>query len=757
MEPFRLVCPKCSSKIVVRNAQMIGQTLPCPRCQGPVHVAPPLPSDQPSTVAGSSASPIDGKTPPPIRSDARPQPVANRGPAFHRPTTIQSDAITKVDPADWDLGQIEAGLAATTGLAANRLDQPLPDFSEVDEAALGAPILTPGYETSQSNEALQPIQPIESAKPPGLAPHSWQNQQAKARRQLLLLGTVGISGCLLAALGFFAFLQIVGKTKTTDPVVLANPGAAAPPNLAAPAPASVAPSSEAPVAIADTPEALTNLPLGNTPSEPNPAAPADHASNATSPIAADAAIATQASPDNEPEKSNPTTLAPPLFPANTSVEGTGALDPKATAPTDEPPIDEELPEIFQEFRNMFDRSSQNGWDDVGKGERILDNELTLENAEVTFKEEFFPPAIDVPNWADRSERKFASIRSQPMNLLQAVDWLNKLGGVGISVDWFSLNLSSIDWREPIVLQGENITLGELLNQLCDSKGLEPVEYAGSFLYLRPKKEKVAGRLRADGSTDAGTLAVGLPSENDQAIVELLIQWWGIEGCRYENGRLQWVDTTEPHTQAQLLSSLQSVREAIAALPPTPSRGSDPYDFARPAAWVEARRLAQKTIPNDLIIHEERPIMDLLMRSAECSKANLLFDWPAVWSHGFHPGRLSISVLRGRNLEEVSNRYLDDHSLELVPLDSQSLMLTTDSERRATTRIIALRTDRGVSLDEIKQSLRPLVPRGPDQRSRFRCVPLPGDENVVLVLICPPTLAQLRDIDLVRALGIDRND
>jgi hypothetical protein len=746
---------------VVRHAQMIGQTLPCPRCQGPVHVAPPLPGDQPSAAAGPSVGPISGQTQPSAKADSNPPTIAARSPAFHRPTTVHSDAITKVDPADWDLGQIEAGLAATTGLAADRLDEPLPDFSEIDEAALDSQFSSPGYEASQTTESSEPRQTIESAKPPGLAPHSWQNQQAKERRQLLLLGTVGVSGCLLAVLGFFAFLQIFGKAKTTEPGALANPGAVADPSLTAPATPNVATSSESPIADANAPDPSSNLTLGNASSDSNPAAPADNASNLTSPIGTDTASATNAPPNGEPEKTNPTTMAPALFslsdPANPSVEGAGTLAPKTAAPTDEPPIEEELPEIFQEFRNMFDRSSQNGWDDVGKGERILDNELTLENAEVTFKEEFFPPAIDVPNWADRSERKFAAIRSQPMNLFQAVDWLNKLGGIGISVDWFSLNLSSIDGNEPIVLQGENISLGQLLNQLCEAKGLEPVEYAGSFLFLRPKKDRMSGRLRSDGSTEAGSLAVGLPPENDQAIVELLIQWWGIEGCRYENGRLQWADTTEPHTQAQLLSSLQSVREAIAAQPPTPSRGADPYDFARPAAWVEAHRLAQKPIPNDVIFHEERPVMDLLIRAAESSKANLLFDWPPIWSHGFHPGRLSISILRGRNLEEVSNRYLDDHSLELVPLDSQSLLLTTDSERRATTRIIALRTDRGVSLDEIKQSLRPLVPRGPDQRSRFRCVPLPGDENVVLVLICPPTLAQLRDIDLVRALGFDRND
>lgn len=742
---------------------MIGQTLPCPRCQGPVHVAPPLPNNPPPAVSGTAAAHIAGQIQTSAKADSQPQPIANRSPGFHRPTTINSDAITKVDPADWDLGQIEAALAATSGPAAGRLDQPLPDFSEVDESAFGSQLLNPSSEGSEPSESLQPIQAIEAIKPAGNAPHSWQSQQAKARRQILLLGTVGISGCLLAGLGFVAFLQIFGKSKTTDPVALANAGAAADAAAVAPAPAAVTPSSESPSVDANStsPDSQAKGDLELNPAKMDRAKPTENTSKATPPNAGDAASVPVEPPNGDPEKPNPDMMAPPLFqlsnPANPSVDGTREPNLNGGTPTDEPPIEEELPEIFREFRNMFDRSSQNGWDDIGKGERTLDSELTLENAEVNFKEEFFPPPITVPNWADRSQRVFSAIQSQPMNLLQAVDWLNKLGGVGISIDWFSLNLSSVDWKAPIVLQGEGISLGELLDQLCDAKGLVPVEYAGSFLYLRPKQELVAGRLRSDGSTDAGALAVGLPAGQDQAIVALLIQWWGIDGCRYENGQLQWTNTAEPHTQAQLLSSLQSIREAIAAQPPTPSRGADPYDFARPAAWIEAHRLAQKTIPSDVVVYEERPVMDLLIRSAESSKANLLFDWPSVWSHGFHPGRLSISVLRGRNLEEISNRYLDDHSLELVPLDSQSLMLTTDSERRGTIRIIALRTDRGVNLDEIKQSLRPLVPRGPDQRSRFRCVPLPGEENVVLVLICPPTLAQLRDNDLVRAFGIDRND
>jgi hypothetical protein len=324
------------------------------------------------------------------------------------------------------------------------------------------------------------------------------------------------------------------------------------------------------------------------------------------------------------------------------------------------------------------------------------------------------------------------------------------------LDWFQLNLAGFDWDRTVSIEGENRTLGSILQQLENEYSLETVSYQPGFVHLKPKAEGLRNQLRIDGSTPSGALPNGLPEGHAAAIVELVANLWGVTGCRLEKDQLVWSAETEAFSQAQVLSTLQSIREVRAGQSVKPGTASDPFDFVRPATWAACSDRIQLPIGGDVIAYEERPAIDVLARAAEATGARMFIDWPAAWSHGLHPGKMSMSLLRHRTLEQIAQRYLNDHSLELVPMDSQSIMLTTDVERRSTTRVIALRTDRGLSMQDLKQALRALVPRGPDLRSRFQCLPLPGDDNIVLVRICPPTLEQMRDPDIKRALGIDRN-
>jgi hypothetical protein len=696
---------------------------------------------------------------------------ATRTSPVNHPSTINSGAITKIDPAEWDIAQIEAGLAAPK-ISSPPLDSPLPEFSEVDSIALEHAFAAQALESElQTQPTAEPTAETHPSEP--LAAIKLRKQQAQSQRQLILLGTVGITGGLLALLLFLAFVQYFGKNKEKG-VAANNPNIGGTDNIGGNDSTSNSNGGADAVQGSDADGTNgTSPPIGPNGVAANAASNDPDAKNDSSgvidPASNDGKLPnvpseqTQLNAANAPNLTD-SKIQPGIFPPELGPRmepaaiGPGKQNGQAASPAvEEAPIDEKMPSVFREFQQMFNRSSQANWDDVGKGGRTIDSELSLENAEVLFKEEYYPPAVPLPRWEERSQRVLNSVRTKPMSLIRAADWLNKSGGVGITLDWFQINLADIDLDAPITIEGENITLGAILEKLCAEKGLEAVVYGEGFVYLRPLPGKWQDRLRIDGSTDAGPLSTGLPEGQAQAIVEMLVQLWGIDGCNYVDGKLLWSDTTEPYVQGQLLGSLQSIREAISGQSAKFRETNDRFDFVRPASWIECKKRVQMLIPNDTIVYEERPTMDLLSRSAEASGARLLIDWPAVWAHGFHPGRLSLSVLRGRTLEEVANRYLEDYSLELVPMDSQSVMLTTDAERRSTTRIIALRIDRGIGLAEIKQALRPLVPRGPDQRSRFRCVPLPGDENIVLVRVCPPTLAQLRDSDLVRALGIDRND
>jgi len=777
LEPFRLICPNCTSKIVVRHPQLVGQTLPCPRCKNNILVVapppgegaatPPIPplavnpqptetpnpgsNDRPvSTKSGNATGKGTPATSPSAnpesapRSNAQPKgPVAKPAPT-HRGPIVNSDAITKVDAADWDLGDLQIQLAQSnqSGDPANPsaplgggLGGELPDFTAAEQKGdvPFVPVLNEGLDAVRTHERLS-----DSNKPAGLSPATWESQNSQARRQLLLLSAIGITGCLLAVLGFLAFIKFFGKS-TEAPIAAVKPGGVAAPN---PEP--------------DAKPAIDNKNIDNK--NPNAGAdglPSQEKENATG----DAAINKSDPVDPLAANNNPgagseeSTTKVGDDGKGTTVAGNNDV-PTADSPTGT--VDENLPDIFKDFQKMFDPSSQGQWDDVGRGERTLDQELAIENADVLLKDEYYPAAIDIPVWTERAKRKLAKVQTKPMSLPRAIDWINQMTGAGVSLDWFLLNVARIDLEEEsIVFSGEDQTVGGLLDTLCQAKGLELIFDNEGFPYLRPNDLLVSEQLKRWNSETEKGIEQSLPPESQKEIVQLLIQLLEIEGCSFQGGKLQWKDPSNPYAQMQLLASLNSVRDARTIPQEKFTPGQDPYDFCRPAAWVELHTRLQKTLPTDAIAYEDRPIAEILTRSAKMSGNRLLIDWPAAWSHGLHPNRLALSVLRGRTLEEIGNRYFDDYSLELLPLDSRTAMLTTDKERRSILRVIALRTDRGMSLDEIKMAIRPLVPRGIDQKSRFRIVPLPGDEKIVVIRICPPTVSLMRDPELIRALGVDR--
>jgi hypothetical protein len=631
----------------------------------------------------------------------------------------------------------------------------LPDFTAAEQTGdlPFVPAFNEGQDTVRTDELLS-----DSNKPAGLSPATWESQTSQARRQLLLLSAIGITGCLLAVLGFLAFIKFFGKS-TEAPIAAVKPGGIAVPN---PDPATnPATGNKTPNSGADGVPSRDQEP--GKEKEQDTETEGAHGEVPTKKSEASDSADPGMGQNKEPEPlvgDNNPSVAGPTNDIKVGDDGKGTL---VAGNTDVPaaesatgPIEENLPDIFKDFQKMFDRSSQGQWDDVGKGERTLDQELAIENADVLLKDEYYPAAIDIPVWTERAKRKLAKVQTKPMSLPRAVDWINQMTGAGVSLDWFLLNVARIDLaEESIVFSGEDQTVGGLLETLCQAKGLELIFDDEGFPYLRPKDLLVNEQLKRWNSETEKGIEQSLPPASQKEIVELLIQLLEIEGCSFAAGKLQWNDSSNPYAQMQLLASLNSVREARTIPRDKFTPGQDPYDFCRPAAWVELHKRLQKTLPSDAVIYEDRPIAEILTRAAKLSENRLLIDWPAAWSHGLHPNRLAVSVLRGRTLEEIGNRYFDDYSLELLPLDSQTAMLTTDKERRSILRVIAIRTDQGMSIDEIKMAIRPLVPRGLDQKSRFRMVLMPGDDKIVVIRICPPTVSLMRDPELARALGADR--
>ena len=727
MDPFRIVCPACSTKLVVRQPELVGRTVPCPKCKNAIRVVRAgQVAWNPGTVAPNDPTGPEESEP----KKSIPSPKAPQKPV----SSVNSEAITKADPGDWDLDAFESALAEQNAASADLADGGFFRDSSADPTA--------SRKKETEPFAIQPLDPPSgSVNSTSVPSEAWQSPQAKARRQLLTLVVVGISGCLLAALAFAAFLNYVKATRD-KPQNVDNPPAAAIDPIKPNQP-------QAPELIVEAAPGV-NIIQPVAPAEPNeptaqqapglkvnpPAIPPENINPANDPTGIDT-----------PQMKAPELKVPGL-------EKPGNLQPQALLdPTqsDTSSKDDPLPSIFKDFLPVFDRSSQPGWSDLGKdGDKTIDQELSIENAEVVFAREFYPQAIPLPNWTERSERKLGRIRTPEMTRVNFVNWLNRISGHAISIDWFLFNLSDISLDAPFKFESEGTTVGGILEQFIGQIGAQVDIDPQGFVFIRPLAEKLSTKLRPDGTTPLGPLAKGLPEGQDQSILRLVLELLQVDGCEYKEGKLSWGPDTNAYQQTQVLAALASIREAIAI---EPADEDHIVDFNRPAAWMSLLRKSQTKLPKEEILYEERPIVDILIRAAQASKCELLIDWPAAWSHGLHPNRMALALLRGRTMLEVSNRFLEDHSLELVALDSRTWMLTTEGQRRSMIRLLAVRTDRGVSLDDMRVSLRGLVPRSFDGKSLFKAVAVPGAPDVVLLRTCPPSSNLLDDEELASTLGL----
>lgn len=179
VEPHLVLCNSCQSRIRVRNPNLIGKRVACPKCKAEVLITPPAPPK--IHVARSDMPQVD------------------------------STAMTKDGFGDEALGL----LSSQNADAAVGGESPFSnfDFSDIDSALA---------QQSQAN-AAQATQAAYSSEAEGqnstsnagqwIAPEraapneQWSSRSTAQRRQYLIIGFLGASSCLIAVLAFVLFLR----------------------------------------------------------------------------------------------------------------------------------------------------------------------------------------------------------------------------------------------------------------------------------------------------------------------------------------------------------------------------------------------------------------------------------------------------------------------------------------------------------------------------------------------------------------------
>ena len=447
VEPFRILCPTCSTKLVVRQAELVGRTVPCPKCKSAIHVVRTgevawNPGNV-GAIEGGSGSGVPSKG----SSSANGVPVG--GSTGRRVNTVNSEAITKADPGDWDIDQLDQALGKLSHgggeFGEHGSQDPRSQEAGSQDSILQSRVPEANVAEKKFAEDARLDREIGEMMPAG----AWQSASASARRQWLILGVVAASGCLVVFLGFWAFMKSVGsrvagvqrgggalevRQGENEPKVDPQLGSGSDP-VAAPVEKlepGVSPKPE--VELANGPE-FVKEPEVDTESIPMTT---DNSKGDTVPV-----VDTVPSVESVPNVQ--VTPNVDLVPS-VDLESTGGMAGEQG---------DGLPDIFKEFLPVFDRSSQAGWTDLGKeGDRTIDQEISLENALEVFREEYHPAAITLPSWQERSERRVERLQSPAMPLIQRLEWLNRLSGHAISLDWFSMQLTDAGVGGEVALEGE---------------------------------------------------------------------------------------------------------------------------------------------------------------------------------------------------------------------------------------------------------------------------------------------------------------
>ena len=676
----------------MRHEQLLGQTLPCPKCKEPIAVPIAAPKTIEPKAKANTATPGN----------------ASLFAAVPRtgPKIIDSTALTKVGDVDWNdlLANEDLSTRVDNGDGSPRfrsLNEP--DFIPIPTT------FTPISPTSESSKLIrqQALQSTDTAK----------------RRQVVTMATIGISGSLLAVGLFVAFIRMVG-TK--------------------------------PTAIAKDNVAQQKLPELNKPEVNRPSVPSETETKTAQPDGAPPnAVDDQGTPVPNPEfapPSNPPSNTPAANPTSTPPVPNPPQPDTNRKVVDKPTPTEDEDESI---RSMFALDSFKPLL-LGNGNANLNisdinsapQDLNIEDGAVYQAQVFHPLPKAIPIWNDASKFVLGSFRKKDISLVRCIDLLGRMTGIGITLDWQSCRVAGIDLAKKISIDEKEKSIAELMEKIIQENDLEWTLDGLGLPVVSASKAAAAAKATTDWSI-AGLFPAGSEREGCDALIQL----WGYESiCSYSDSRLQWTEQATPIEKANMEASLCELAlvQKVDASNPWIKASETPLVFS-PGKWNTSFNALERKIRPNVFTTESRPIPDLLMTAAAETNLTLVIDWQNVWSHGMTPKETAAIVFAGRTFPQTAKRFLTDYALELVPIMEDTVWLTTREARRGLVRVVPVRLPKNSKIDDLRQFLRILAPVVND-RAKFKVMPIPGTDDLFFARICTPRADQLSDPDVILGLG-----
>lgn len=719
--PFRMQCPGCQAKVVVKHQDLLGKSLPCPKCK---HL-----------IVVPKQGPISNLSGPPTREPS---------PSF------DSAALTKEDYGDWD--EVLANLPQNPlGVDPEHID-----WSPVDS------------NDTNSNASI-PFQSIDTVPPQPSSASDWQSQNVKKRRQILLVATIGVLSSLLAGIGFFGFLSFMkndgsvvadnkqnvdekkigasGDTKSSPTAPVDGNSGDTLTSVQGAGSAAGSESSTQSTSESNSPDATPSEQSGSGGNSENGGPvviPSKNAGNSG---------ATDSKPSNNLAESGGSDagLSPAEKPNEQQMDsGSKPNEPNAEVADAASDIAYKLPPELARVKDLLNNSRRAFGSDAGFRPPSSVDELDLENLQYPEMDVFHPDAKQLGDWKQSASIMIPRMSApNDVNLAIGLEEFARITNIGITLDWQKCRAMGVDFNPLVSLKLEGKTIAGFIDETLSSKGLKLSLNAKGFPLVEPasKLDKPAAPVRWDIKEICAT---GFEKETADLLISMSDM---ADFCSQIDGGLVWSENATLLDQAKVYETIRHLAKITGKpVPQWPATDTFREPQFSVDAWKDSRIALNRTLPDTALVLESRPAIGLMHNVATLTDSQIIVDWKSAWEHGLTPTEEMILVLRNRTLFQVSKKLLVEYALEMIPIGPRTFWLTTGRVRQTNLCVVPIKPPADLNMDLVKRTLSKLRPIGDDGLSRFQLRPVPGMEGIYFARICPPNTNTLLQEEFASVFG-----
>lgn len=692
MQEFTVVCTTCQSRIKVRNPNLVGQIVPCPKCSSMVLiennnriVLSPL-----GDAANSQTETKEAIGPLPNTAESDPKPGGNRQQRFRADENTSAGTSAGEGGSKSQRSSTEnSSPAATATVAERQLDSTgnLPDLARTD----------------------------------------WVSAKAKARRQILLVFFLSLSSCVVAVVLFVLFLRSWNeKPKDTlaqnsdgkQSVVVEQPEVNKP---------SDPPTSDGDDADTVSPkpedksvESSGDNTAGDAPSS-NSADPETQNSDAanTQDPQTDKEVM-EPSPDSSPAPPNPDgtnneeemtikpdggtktetpnglpSIAPPINDTSSSSDTNQTPQSPNATPQDTAPA---LPDSLLKLATVFDPSLETRLGEL-PGSRMQAGLSTpdISALPVLSSAKLHPPAAPPMDVAKRLEEEIAGIEIQDRPLSEVLALWSQLSGVGLELSWSEIAAANVEPAQLVTIRLGRTTFQDLLNGVLTPLGLEFVSLDKSIVRIAPQKSKVSEVLPTTWKV-SDLITEKSPLTEIERIVRALNPALG-ESCQFAGEEVQWRGDATPFQKYAVLETIEHLR-VMRGIPLVSTY--KPTLFQR--TWPDPNNGAAVKVILTQPAVKNSPVIQTLSQGARESGAFVSVDWTGTWEHGLSPFTEDTFLSRGRSLSGLADAVAFKYGLEVAWLSPDHAVLTTVSRLNQMEMMVHFELSDQRDVDSIKRRL-----------------------------------------------------